>query len=98
MLALLAQLAILADTLARMRTEQNRAAQAAGARQAAELIRAEHTRRLDAASAGGQQTRRAVPPVQVWHGRGGPGPRGAASRPLPLTPRARWALGQPPCH
>jgi len=46
MLALLAQLAVLAEAVGRMRTEQDRAVQAAAARRAAEQIRAEHTRRL----------------------------------------------------
>jgi len=46
MLALLAQLAVLADAVGRMRVEQERAVQAAAARQAAEQIRSEHTRRL----------------------------------------------------
>jgi len=45
MLTLLAQLAVLAEAVARMRAEQDRAVQAA-ARQAAEQIRDEHTRRL----------------------------------------------------
>ncbi len=46
MLALLAQLATLADAVTRMRTEQDRAVQAAAARQAAGTIRTEHDRRL----------------------------------------------------
>jgi len=44
MLALLAQLAVLAEAVRRMRAEQDRAVQAA-ARQAAEQIRDEHTPR-----------------------------------------------------
>ncbi len=50
MLALLAQLAVLAEAVGRMRTEQDRAVQAAAARQAAEQLRGEHGRRLAAAS------------------------------------------------
>ncbi len=46
MLALLAQLAVLAEAVGRMRTEQDRAVQAAAARRAAEQIRAEQTRLL----------------------------------------------------
>ncbi len=46
LLALLAQLAVLADAVGRMRTEQDRAVQAAAARQAAGQIRAEHHWRL----------------------------------------------------
>jgi len=52
MLALLAQLAVLAEAVGRMRTEQDRAVQAAAARRAAEQIRAEHTRRLAGAPGG----------------------------------------------
>jgi len=52
MLALLAQLAVLAEAVGRMRTEQDRAVQAAAARRAAEQIRAEQTRRLAGAPSG----------------------------------------------
>jgi len=52
MLALLAQLAVLADAVGRMRIEQDRAVQAAAARGAAEQIRAEHTLRLVGAPSG----------------------------------------------
>jgi len=62
MLALLAQLAVLADAVGRMRTEQDRAVQAAAARQAAEQIRAEHTRRLAGSPAG---PARRVPAVEA---------------------------------
>jgi len=51
MLALLAQLAVLAEAVGRMRTEQDRAVQAAAAR-AAEQIRTEQTRRLAGAPGG----------------------------------------------
>jgi len=52
MLALLAQLAVLAEAVGRMRTEQDRAVQAAAARRAAEQIRTEQTRRLAGAPGG----------------------------------------------
>ncbi len=52
LLALLAQLAAVAEAVARMRTEQDRATQAAAAKQAAGQIHAEHDRRLVGTAAG----------------------------------------------
>jgi len=71
MLALLGQLAVLADAVGRMRVEQDRAVQAAAARQAAEQIRAEHTRRLAGTSAGPGRAARAVPVAEAGR-RSGP--------------------------
>ena len=65
MLALLAQLAALADAVARMRGEQDRSVQADAARQAAEQIRAEHIRRLAGAPAGPGRVTRPGPGVVV---------------------------------
>ena len=74
MLALLAQLAVLADAVGRMRTEQDRAAQATAARQAAETIRAEHGRQL-AATARPLGTTRAAASVSAADRYRGPVPR-----------------------
>ncbi len=79
MLALLAQLAALAEAVGRMRTEQDRAVQAAAARRAAEQIRAEHTRRLAGAPGGPVRAARTA----ADDGRRHPGPR------PPEQPRGR---------
>lgn len=65
MLALLAQLAVLTEAVGRMRTEQDRAVQAAAAR-AAEQIRTEQTRRL--AGAPGGPVRVVVPAETTGNG------------------------------
>ncbi len=57
LLALLAQLGVLAEAVARMRTEQDRAVQAAAARQAAGQIHAEHGWLADTSGRSGRATR-----------------------------------------
>ncbi len=65
LLALLAQLAVLAEAVGRMRTKQDRAVQAAAARQAAGEIRAEDERRRAGVSAGPGQAVRPGPVAEV---------------------------------
>jgi len=84
MLALLAQLAALADAVGRMRLEQDRAVQAAAARRGGEQLRAEYGRRLAGAAAGQQRLRQALPTVEATRETGWAGATGAASRPVPL--------------
>jgi len=76
MLALLAQLAVLADAVGRIRLEQDRAVQAAAARRAGEQLRAEYGRRLAGAAAGQQRLRQALPTVEATRRQGGPVPPG----------------------
>jgi len=78
LLALLAQLAVLAEAVARMRAEQDRAVQAAAARQAAGQIRAGHGRRLTGTPAGPDGATRAGP---VTEARRRPGPVAPPQRP-----------------
>jgi len=72
LLALLAQLTAFAEAVGRMRTEQDRAVQAAAARHAAGQIRAEHHRRLASTSAGPGGATRAGPVTEAGAGRGRP--------------------------
>ncbi len=78
LLALLAQLAVLAESVARMRTEQDRAVQAASAKQAAEQIHVEHHRRLAGTTAGPGKATRAAPVTEVGRR---PGPAAPGQQP-----------------